>query len=136
MKMICSGDKCFFLSLEVLQHPHTDTINNTTGNTVMGSLSDVRTRHCLFRNSDIWLQSVISTQLHWKYRAGKDFFGSVLGNSSAEKFIKGHGIQNCVSEVTLRSRPSFLWASPSLMNVGEIPAIVDFCLGFISFFCY
>lgn len=74
--MIFTGDE-FFRSLEVLQHPHTYTINNTTYNTVMLCLRNVRTRHCLFMSSVIQRQSMISTPLHGKYGAGKDFFGSL-----------------------------------------------------------
>jgi hypothetical protein len=55
-------------------------------------------------------------------------FGSVFRNSYTEKVIKWSGIQNSVSAVTLRSRPPSLSASLSLINVGEIPAIVDICL--------
>jgi hypothetical protein len=85
--------------------------NNSTGDTGMHSLKDVRTRHCLFMNSDIWPHSVMCKALHGKHGTSRVFF--VLGKGYIKLFFEGRGTQSIVSSVT--SGAGLISATPSLL---------------------
>lgn len=73
--------------------------NNSTGDTGMHSLKDVRTRYCLNISSDILLHSWMCTVLHGKHDTGGLFF--VLGTGYIKFFI-GIGTQSYLSTVTVQ----------------------------------